>query len=69
MNISWNPAAAEKHADILYGKTLEQAIWILWLQRLPVLDQAKPPGVVNDAAETHALRGNERQDPSLEDSA
>lgn len=42
-----------RYADILDCIALEEAVWILQLQRLLILYGAKPPGVVNDASEPH----------------
>lgn len=54
-----NSSSSHKYCrdtDVLYCIALKQAVWILWLQRLLVLHRAKPPGIVNDAAEPHTWR-------------
>lgn len=40
----------QTYRHVLDGVALEQAVWILQLQRLLVLYEAEPPGVVDDAA-------------------
>lgn len=42
-----------RYADILDCIALEEAVWVLQLQRLLVLYGAEPPGVIDDAAEPH----------------
>lgn len=45
-----------RYAHVLDCIALEEAVWVLKLQRLLILYGAKPPGIVNDAAETHSLK-------------
>lgn len=54
-----------RETDSLHCKALKQAVWILQLQRLLVLHGAKPPGVVNDAAEPHTWREQGGEDRTL----